>query len=37
MKGASRGWTTTEETYATKVFDGGSQGLAEEIAGIDNI
>ena len=36
MKGASRGWTTTKATYATGVFEGGRQGLAEEIAFVDN-
>ena len=38
MKGASQGWTTTtpKATYATGVFKGGSQGLAEEIADISN-
>jgi hypothetical protein len=36
MKGASQGLTITKATYATGVFEGGSQGLAEEIAGIVN-
>ncbi len=33
MKGVSQGWMTTKVTYATGVFKGGSQGLAEEMPG----